>query len=170
MKTRKQRVYRKRLTKRRRLRVNNKGKNIRNRTRTKTLKKQKRIKGGDIGSRLSSYRLSSYFKPREVSLLQQTFYPGKGVEYKPAGRKNCNVITKGTIVEFPPHPVSIYANVIIVKPDDGWVEYETINYNQICSTFNHVGELMNPKKIHRNSRSPKVNIITSKYLKNPTND
>tara|TARA_B100001063_G_scaffold247249_2_gene291653 strand:+ start:2233 stop:2730 length:498 start_codon:yes stop_codon:yes gene_type:complete len=165
MKTRKQRVYRKRLTKRRRLRVNNKGKNIRNRTRTKTLKKQKRIKGGDLGS-----RLSSYFKPREVSLLQQTFYPGKGVEYKPAGRKNCNLITKGTIVEFPPDPVSIYSNVIIVKPDDGWAEYEKINYNQICDTFNRVGELMDPNKIHRNSRSPKVNINTSNYLKNPTND
>lgn len=165
MKTRKQRVYRKRLTKRRRLRVNNKGKNIRNRTRTKTLKKQKRIKGGDLSS-----RFSSYFKHREVSLLQEIFYPGKGVEYKPAGRKNCNLITKGTIVDFPYHPVSIYANDIIVKPDDGWDKYEKINYNQICSTFNRVGELMNPNKIHRNSRSDKVNINTSNYLKNSTND
>lgn len=166
MKTRKQRVYRKRITKRRRLRVNNKGKNIRNRTRTKTLKKQKRIKGGGFFSKFRK-------PPEKVHLPNEDVYAGIYVKYKRDVGTRCNdnnLITTGQVIRLKEVDAFRHQKVIVVKPYDAVDSEEEINLNQICSTFNRVGELMDPNKIHRNSRSPKANINTSKYLKNPTND
>jgi len=129
-----------------------KSKKTRHFRKRKTLKKQKRIKGGYF-----SRFLPSYFKPPEkVSLLRENIND-KHVKYKLDDGKPCNhraknVILSGYIVEIPFYPVSIDEKVIKVKPDDDWAEYEYINYNQICDTFNHVGRHIDPNRKDWSSR------------------
>ena len=129
-----------------------KSKKTRHFRKRKTLKKQKRIKGG-----IWPYKKKTNETPDKFFLPSQNVYVGQVVKYKRNGGTDCdtqdnNLIAKGDIIRLNEVWASIDENVIVVNPKHAVGSEDVINFNQICEISRPVGNPMDPNRIDLSSR------------------
>ena len=160
-----------------------KSKKTRHFRKRKTLKKQKRIKGGIWPYKKKtnetpdkfffwSYRKKTDETPDKFFLPSEDVYVGQVVKYKRNGGTDCdivdfNLIAEGDIIRLNKAWASIDENVIVVNPKHAVGSQDVINLNQICEIRRPVGNRIDPDRIDLSSGRGGYNLKKYGIIRTP---